>query len=313
MSGVEEVADGKKAGRFKKHMIRYIYLYLMIAPVIVYYLIFMYAPMFGLQIAFKDYRPSLGMLQSPFVGIKHFTAFFGSYYFERILKNTLLISFYDILFGFPAPIILALILNEQRNALFKRSVQTVTYLPHFVSTVIICGMMVDFLSLNGWVNAILSSLTGRAPTAFLQVPEWFRGIFVGSNIWQEVGWGSIIYLSALSAINEEYYEAARIDGASRWQQLRHITLPGILSTIVIMLIMRVGRVMNVSSEKVLLLYTPNTYETADVISTFVYRKGILESNYGYATAVGLFNSAVNFVLLISVNQLSRKVTDNSLW
>lgn len=297
----------------RRHFSRHKYLYIMIAPVLVYYLVFQYAPMFGLQIAFKDYRPSMGILGSPWVGFKHFTGFFSSYYFTRILRNTLLVSLYDILFGFPAPIILALVLNNLRGARFKRIVQTVTYLPHFVSTVIICGLMVDFLARSGWVNALLGSLFGLEPVAFLQEPGWFRTIFVGSGIWQELGWGSIIYLSALSAINEEYYEAARIDGASRWQQLVSITLPCIMSTVVIMLILRMGRVMNVSAEKVLLLYTPNTYETADVISTFVYRKGMLESNYGYATAVGLFNAVINFTFLVLVNRLSRKVSDNSLW
>ncbi|MCL2058055.1 MAG: ABC transporter permease subunit [Oscillospiraceae bacterium] len=299
--------------RLKKHIIRFKYLYIMIFPVLLYYAIFMYVPMNGLQIAFKDYRPSMGVLRSPFIGLRHFTSFFSSFYFTRILRNTLLISFYDILFGFPAPIILALILNQLRGIWFKRTVQTITYLPHFVSTVIICGMMVDFLSRNGWVNALLSQITGIEPILFLQRPDWFRSIFVGSGIWQELGWGSIIYLSALSSINEEFYEAARIDGASRWQQLWNITLPCLMSTIIIMLILRVGRVMNVSSEKVLLLYTPNTYETADVISTFVYRKGLLESNYGYATAVGLFNAVINFVMLVSVNSLSKKVSESSLW
>ena len=305
---------GLKTGiKLKKHIIRFKYLYIMIFPVLLYYAVFMYAPMYGLQIAFKEYRPSMGITTSPFIGIKHFRDFFSSYYFVRLIRNTLLISFYDILFGFPAPIILALILNQLRGTIFKRTVQTITYLPHFVSTVIICGMIVDFMSRNGWVNALISGITGGEPILFLQKPEWFRSLFVGSGIWQELGWGSIIYLSALSAINEEFYEAARIDGASRWQQLRYITLPCLMSTIVIMLILRVGRVMNVSTEKVLLLYTPNTYETSDVISSFVYRKGLLESNYGYATAIGLFNAVINCIMLVSVNGISKKVSDNSLW
>jgi len=288
------------------------YLWIMIIPVIVYYAIFMYAPMFGLQIAFKNYRPSLGVWASKWVGFDHFEMFFNSYYFERLVRNTVLINVYDVIFGFPAPIILALLLNELRSNRYKRVVQTVTYLPHFVSLIVLCGMIVDFFSLSGWINDIIVSLGGQR-IGFLDEAQYFRTLYVASGIWQEVGWGSIIYLSALSAIDAQLYEAAEIDGAGRWRKLISITLPGILSTIIIMLLLRLGRMMNVGAEKVLLLYNPSTYETADVISTFVYRKGLLEANYGYATAVGMFNSVINFVFLVCVNQFSKRTSGVALW
>jgi len=293
------------------HMNRYIYI--MLLPVVIYYLIFNYAPIFGLQIAFKDYRPTMGIWASRWIGLRQFKEFFASYYCWRLIRNTLLINFYDIIFGFPAPIIFALLINEIRGNLFKRTVQTVTYMPHFVSTVVICGMIVDFFSLNGWINNLVTFFTGHAPVQFLQSPECFRALYVGSGIWQELGWGSIIYLAALTSIDFELYEASKMDGAGRWYQLVHITIPGIVPTIIIMLILRVGRMMNIGAEKVLLLYNPSTYETADVINTFVYRKGLLEANYGYSTAVGLFNALINFALVIAMNQISKKVTENSLW
>lgn len=288
------------------------YLWMMIFPVIVFYAIFMYAPMFGLQIAFKDYRPSGGIWQSPWVGLEHFRTFFKSYYFERLVRNTVLINVYDVIFGFPAPILLALLLNELRSNAFKRVVQTVTYLPHFVSLIVLCGMIVDFFSLSGWVNDVILRLGGDR-IGFLDDAQYFRTLYVASGVWQEVGWGSIIYLSALSAIDAQLYEAAEIDGAGRWRKLVSITLPGILSTIIIMLLLRLGRMMNVGAEKVLLLYNPSTYDTADVISTFVYRKGLLEANYGYATAVGMFNSVINFAFLVIVNQLSKRASGVALW
>lgn len=288
------------------------YLWMMIFPVIVFYAIFMYAPMFGLQIAFKNYRPSSGIWQSPWVGLEHFRTFFKSYYFERLVRNTVLINVYDVIFGFPAPILLALLLNELRSNAFKRVVQTVTYLPHFVSLIVLCGMIVDFFSLSGWVNDVILRLGGDR-IGFLDDARYFRTLYVASGVWQEVGWGSIIYLSALSAIDSQLYEAAEIDGAGRWRKLVSITLPGILSTIIIMLLLRLGRMMNVGAEKVLLLYNPSTYDTADVISTFVYRKGLLEANYGYATAVGMFNSVINFAFLVIVNQLSKRASGVALW
>ncbi|WP_238403166.1 ABC transporter permease [Paenibacillus mesophilus] len=284
----------------------------MLIPVVAYYIVFYYVPMYGLQIAFKDFSPGLGLWESPWVGFQHFESFFNSYYFWRLLRNTLLLSFYELLFGFPAPIILALLLNELRSVVFKRAVQTITYMPHFISIVVISGMLVDFLARDGLINIVLSWF-GVEPIAFLGESSWFRTIFVSSNIWQSVGWGSIIYLSAMSAIDPSLYEAAKVDGASRWKQTMHITLPGIMPTVIILLILQIGTLMSVGTEKILLLYNSTTYETADVIGTFVYRKGILESDFSYSSAVGLFNSVINFILLISANAISRRTSDTKLW
>jgi putative aldouronate transport system permease protein len=286
--------------------------YLMLLPVALYFLVFHYIPLFGAQIAFRDFSPMQGILRSPWVGFRHFTEFFGSYYFWRLLRNTFLINLYDIFFAFPAPIVLALLLNEVKRHSFKRVVQTVTYMPHFISMVVICGMILDFLGRDGVVNNLLN-LAGIPTISFMTEPAWFRPVYVGTNVWQEVGWGSIIYLAALTAIDPQLYEAATMDGANRFRRLLAITLPGIAPTVIIMLILRMGRMMTVGFEKVLLLYNPSTYETGDVISTFVYRKGILETSYSYSAAVGLFNSAINFLLLVSMNALCRRVSEASLW
>ncbi|TNJ65225.1 sugar ABC transporter permease [Paenibacillus hemerocallicola] len=288
------------------------YVYLMLVPVIAYYVIFYYVPMYGLQIAFKDYSPGLGMWNSEWVGFRHFESFFDSYYFWRLLRNTLLLSLYELLFGFPASIILALLLNELRSNVLKRFVQTVTYMPHFISIVVISGMLVDFLARDGLINNVLG-LFGVEPVAYLGESSWFRTIFISSNIWQSVGWGSIIYLSAMSGIDPSLYEASRVDGASRWKQMLHVTLPGIMPTVVILLILQIGSFMTVGTDKILLLYNSTTYETADVIGTFVYRKGILESDFSYSAAVGLFNSIINFALLVLANAISRRTSDNKLW
>ncbi|GAA4838176.1 ABC transporter permease subunit [Paenibacillus vulneris] len=288
------------------------YLYLMMVPVIVYYAIFHYAPMYGAIIAFKDYTPMKGILGSPWVGLDNFKDFFSSYYFWRILKNTLIISLYSLCFEFPAPIILAILINEVRNAAFKRVVQSITYMPYFISMIVICGMIKDFTNSGGVINSIFTFFGGDGQ-AMLQKPEMFRGIYIVSEIWQKIGWESIIYIAALMSIDQEQYEAARIDGAGRWKQILHITLPGILPTITILFILRMGNMLNVGFEKIILLYNPVTYDTADVINTFVYRKGLLEFGWSYSSAVGLFNSVFNLVLLISANWISRKVNENSLW
>jgi len=288
------------------------YLYLMAIPGLFFYIIFHYFPMYGAIIAFKNYRPSLGITASSWVGLKNFISFFQSYYFWTILKNTILINCYELLWGFPAPIILALLLNEIRNERFKKSVQTVTYLPHFISTVVICGLLVDFTSQNGLINNLIGLFGGHRENLLMK-PELFRTIYVSSEIWQSVGWGSIIFLAALTGIDPELYNAATVDGANRLKQALHVTLPGIAPTIVIMLILRIGKMMNVGAEKILLLYSPTIYDTADVISTFVYRKGLIDANYSYSAAVGLFNSVINFTLLILANKISRKVNDTSLW
>lgn len=289
------------------------YLYLMIIPVLAYYVIFHYAPMYGALIAFKNYSPMKGILGSPWVGLAHFESFFSSYYFWRIFKNTVLISLYSLLFEFPMPILLALLLNEVKNKTFKKTAQSITYMPYFISMIVICGMIKDFTNSGGFMNTIFVSFLGTDGQAMLQKPELFRSIYVISDIWQRIGWESIIYMAALTGIDQEQYEAARIDGASRLQQVWNITLPGILPVIVIMFILRTGNLLNVGFEKIILLYNPVIYETADVISSFVYRKGLLEFNWSYSSAVGLFNSVLNLLLLIAANRLSKKVTDNSLW
>lgn len=288
-------------------------LYLMFLPVILYYLIFCYAPMFGIVIAFKDYNAFLGFFNSPWVGFEHFINFFKSTYFFRLIGNTFLISFYGLIFGFPLPIILALMLNEVKDGKFKKITQTISYLPHFISTVVIVGMFVNFLSPStGLINNIIAMLGGER-VYFLNDPKYFRSLYTLMNIWQGVGWGSIIYLAALSGIDVELYEACIIDGGGRIRQTLHITLPGIMGTIIIMLIFRIGSILSVGSESIILMYSPSIYETADVISTYVYRRGLVEAEYSFASAVGLFNSVIAFVFIIGTNALARRYTETSLW
>lgn len=303
--------------RLKKDLRRNYQAYLLFLPVLAFYLIFAYKPMYGILIAFKDYSPMKGILGSPWAansGMAHFISFFHSYYFVRLLKNTLIISITNLLVTFPAPIVLALLLNEVRSKKFKKTVQTLTYLPHFVSMVVICSMVQLFVSNTGFITQILSALgLVDGATSLLSHSELFVPIYNISGLWQTVGWSAIIYMSALSAIDQELYEAARIDGANRWKQTLHVTVPGIMGTIIILLILRIGTIMSVGHEKIILLYNEEIYNTADVISTYVYRKGLLESNWSFSTAVGLFNSVINFVLVIGANKLSKKTTDMGLW
>lgn len=287
-------------------------IYWMTLPVILYFLVFHYVPMFGILMAFQNYKPALGLLKSEWVGFQHFINFFQSDNFFRVIKNTLVLSIYDLIFAFPAPIILALLLNEVHNKPFKKTVQTISYLPYFLSMVVICGIIRDFTASNGPITAIVTAVTGKTGN-LLSMPEMFRPIFITTNIWQMVGYNSIIYLAALSQIDDTQYEAAVIDGAGYWKQCLHVTLPGIAPTIIIMLILRVGQLMSVNFEKVLLLYNQATYETSDVISTYVYRQGIINYNYGYSTAVGLFNSVIGFILIVTTNAISKKVTETSLF
>ncbi len=284
--------------------------YLMLLPVLLYYLIFHYGPMYGAVIAFEDFNPVKGIFGSRWVGLQNLQDFFSSVYFTRLIFNTLAINVIDLIVGFPAPIILALLITELRWNPFKRLVQTVTYLPHFISVVVVVGMLFDFFARDGLVNEMLAS---TPPTAFMQSPEWFRQLFVGSGIWQHVGWGSIVYLAAIATVDPTLYEAAKVDGANRFQQIRHITIPGIMPTIIILLILRMGTMMTVGYEKIILMYNPLTYETADVISTYVFRRGILQADFGFSAAVGLFNSVINFALLIAANKISRRVTETGLW
>ncbi|BFT72455.1 ABC transporter permease subunit [Paenibacillus sp. P36] len=287
-------------------------LYVMLLPIILFFGVFHYIPMYGAIIAFKDFSPRLGILGSPWAGLEHFRTFFEGIYFWRTLKNTILISLYDLIFGFPAPIILALLLNEIKKTFFKRSIQTITYMPHFVSLVVVCGMIKEFTASSGLVNDVIAFLGGERLSLLLEA-QFFRTIYVSSGVWQHIGWGTIIYLAALAGIDTEQYEAAKIDGAGRWKQMFHITLPGIMPTIVILLILEMGRMMNVGTEKIILLYNPTVYDTADVISSYVYRMGLQEFNYSFSSAVGLFNSAINFTLVIGSNWLSRKLNNTSLW
>jgi putative aldouronate transport system permease protein len=291
---------------------KYKYLYLMAVPVLAYYLIFAYWPMYGAQIAFKEFSPGLGITGSPWVGLQHYRNFFGSFYFWRILRNTVVLNILGLFITFPAPILLALLLNELRGVLFRRVVQTVSYLPHFISIMVVCGMIVDFTRSGGVINDAVVALGGKSTTMLLR-PEMFRTIYIASDIWQSIGWSSIIYLAALAAVDPQLYEAAGMDGASRLMKILHVSLPGILPTVVVLLILRVGQIMSVGYEKIILLYNPANYETADVISSFVYRKGLMEFNFSYSTAVGLFNSFVNLAFLGLANKLSRTFTENSLW
>jgi len=299
--------------RLKSNMSKYYQLYLLIIPVLLYYIIFHYGPMYGAQIAFKRFTPAEGILGSSWVGFENFIKYYNSYYFWRLIKNTVLLNLTDLVFGFPAPIILALLINEVRSNKYKRTVQTITYIPHFVSLVVICGLLKDMLNTNGLINYMVNIIFGREPVPYLLNPQYFRTIYVASGIWQQVGWGSIIYLAAITGIDQELYEAATVDGAGRFRKILNITIPCIAPTIIIMFIMRLGQMMNVGVEKVLLLYNPATYETSDVISTFVYRKGLLEMDYSYSAAVGLLNSVINFLLVVAANSISKRVSETSLW
>jgi putative aldouronate transport system permease protein len=286
---------------------------LMLAPVIAFFVIFHYVPMYGALIAFKEVAPGKGYMAGKWIWFANFELFFSSIFFWRLLRNTFVLSFYSILFGFPIPILFALALNGIRTPYYKRFVQSASYLPHFISTVIVVGMMVNFLSpVNGVVNQIIKSF-GGAPLHFFNSARWFRPLYVGSEVWQSFGWGSIIYLAALTGINPELYEAATVDGASRLQRMWHIDLPGILPTIMILLILRMGGILAVGFERIILMYNPATYEVADVIQTYVYRRGVLQADVSFATAVGLFNSTINLIFLVAFNRFSRRITEISLW
>ena len=293
-------------------MAKYKHIYIMLIPTILYFAIFCYGPMFGISIAFQDYSITKGVLKSPFVGFQNFIRFFSEYDSWRLIRNTLTISVYKLIFDFPAPIILALALNEIRRLKFKKAVQTITYMPHFISLVISMGMALTFLSSDGLFNGI-RALFGQEPIQFMNDSKYFYPVYILTGIWQGIGWGSIIYMSALSGIDQELYEAATVDGAGRWKQMVHVTFPGILPTVVILLIMQIGTLMSVGYEKIILLYNPTIYDKADVISTYVYRKGLINGDYSYATAVSMFNSVVNIILLVFANKFSNKVVGSGLW
>lgn len=299
--------------KLKRDLVQNKAIYLMVLPVILYYFIFKYLPMYGSIIAFKDFSIPKGIMGSEWVGFKNFQTFFDSIYFWRVLRNTLLLSVYSLVFGFPAPIILAILLNEVRMKFFKNIVQTVTYLPHFISLVVICGILLDFTNRDGVISAIIEFFGGQRTTLLSDAAN-FRTIYVASGIWQELGWSSIIFLAAISGINPELYEAAKVDGSGKFRQMWSITLPSLIPIIMILLILRIGGLMDIGFEKVILLYNANTYETADIISSFVYRKGIAEGqDYSFTSAVGLFQAVINLVLLISANWFSRRVSGSKLW
>lgn len=287
-------------------------IYFLAIPIVLFYLIFHYKTMYGAVIAFYNYRPAKGISGSAFVGLDHFASYFTGPFFWRTLKNTLAISLLSLLFGFPAPILLALLLNEVGNRHFKKTVQTITYLPHFVSSVVICGMLTSFCLSTGLFNDIIA-LFGGQRVSLLQGTRYYRAIYIASDIWQTVGWSSILYLAALSGVDRNLYEAAQLDGANKWQQVWSITVPGITPTIMIQLILQIGSLMSVGYEKTLLIYNPTNYEVSDIISTYNYRMGLELGDWSYATAIGLFNSVVNCILLVISNKLSKKYTESSLW
>ena len=290
-------------------------LYLMLLPVLAYYLVFCYKPMYGALIAFMDFVPGKPLMENRWVGLDNFLRFFQDRNFKRLMVNTVRISLTQIVFGFPMPILFALLLNEVRSKGYLRAVQTISYMPHFISLVVVCGMIRQFVNSDGVITQALTLLgmTSKRTLSLLTYPKYFLTIYTVSGIWQGMGYGSIIYLAALTNVSPELYEAARIDGAGRWKQTLHVTIPGILPTVAILLIMRMGNVLNVGYEKILLLYNAQTYSVADVISTFVYRLGLQQFDFSFSTAVGLFNSVINVAILVLFNALSRKFNQNSLW
>lgn len=288
-------------------------LYIFVLPTMAYFIVFHYFPLYGLQIAFRDYAPSSGIWNSPWVGLEHLRRFFDSYYFWDLIGNTVGISLYEMIVGFPIPIIIALALNELKNGAFKKWVQTVTYAPHFISVVVMSGMIIAFLSPGtGLVNLAIKTLGGE-PVQFLGEPGWFKSVFVLSGVWQSMGWGTIIYLAALAGVDPQQHEAAMIDGATRMKRIWHINLPSILPTMVILLILNVGSFMSVGFEKVFLLQNPLNLESSDVISTYVYRSGLVQGQFSFSAAIGLFNSVINFILLLTVNRIAKRVNETSLW
>lgn len=315
MSVAKKEAAAPKVSQFKLiksdfHKNKWIYL--MFLPVLAYYLIFCYGPMYGAIIAFKDYVPSQGIIGSPWVGMKWIKEFVTDYYFFRLLKNTLVISVTSLVVNFPIPIIFALLVNELRSKQYAKCVQTITSLPHFISLMVICGMIKTFTMDTGIITKLYGALTGNYEN-LLNNPHAFVPIYVFSGTWQEMGWSAIIYIAALAGVDQELYEAAAIDGAGKLRQVFAITLPSIAPTIVVLLILRLGGMLNVGYEKIILLYNEGIYETADVISSYVYRRGIINSDWSYSAAVGLFNSIINFILVVASNKISSKLSENSLW
>ena len=307
---------GKKMSffqRFWENMKKNWILYAMILPVAIYYIIFAYAPMYGIQLAFKDYQVKEGIMGSPWVGLEHFIRFFKSYNFGQLLKNTIGISVYSLLVGFPIPIIFALMLNYLRNKFLKKTVQMVSYAPYFISTVVMCGMIAIFMNPDTGILNVIRNFFGMESVDFLAKPEWFKDIYVWTGVWQGMGWSSIIYISALSGVDYQLHEAAIMDGATKIQRMIHVDLPSIRPTIIMLLILQIGSLMNVGFEKVFLLQNTLNKSAASVISTYTYEVGLINSDYGYSTAVGLFNSLINVILIVGANQICKKLADESLF
>ena len=288
-------------------------IYFLCIPIVLWYIIFCYMPMGGIVIAFQNFTPARGISGSPWVGAEHFIRFFTGPYAWRLIRNTFMLSLLDLLFNFPAPIIFALLLNEVYCKTFKKTIQTISYMPYFISLVVLCGIVVDFTKSGGVISSAVAAVTGTAPQNLLGNVKYFRTIYTVSSIWQGLGYGSIIYIAALSGIDPSLYEAATVDGASKLQRIVNIDLPGILPTIIIQLIMQCGRLMNVGHEKVLLMQNNLNMSSSDIISTYVYRIGLENARYSFSAAVGMFNSVINTFLLILVNTISRKVSETSLW
>jgi putative aldouronate transport system permease protein len=287
-------------------------LYLFMLPAIVYFIVFQYVPMYGVLIAFKDFTASLGILGSPWVGFQQFERFFQNYQFWALIKNSLSLSVFQLVIGFPMPIIIALLLNQMVQEKYKRFVQTVIYAPHFVSTVVLAGMVFVFFSDKGLVNSVITLFGGKA-TSFMAEPSWFQPLYIGSGVWQETGWACIFYLAALAGVSPEIHEAATMDGANKWQRILHVDIPAIMPTAIILLILAVGNIMNLGFEKAYLLQTPLNQPSAEIIPTYVYKVGLQQADYSFGAAVGLFNSVINLVLLWFVNKAARRISGSGLW
>ena len=316
MSSPKRVKERKFTGEaIAKDMRRNWKRYLLVIPLVLFYFVFAYLPMGGILMAFCDYKPKLGIFGSFInrnVGFKNFTDFFGSFYFWRLMKNTILLNGWSLIISFPLTIIVALLINDIGNKYFKKTVQTISYLPYFISMVVVCGIIVDFCRTTGVLGTAMAAITGKSQN-LLGVASYWRTIYIGSDLWQGLGFGTILYIAALSGVSKELYEAAEIDGAGHWQQMIHVTIPGIAPTIIIMLILRVGMLMASSYEKTILLYNQQIYDTADIIASYVYRKGLIDGDYSYSTAVGLFNSVINLVLITVTNKISKKYSETSLF
>lgn len=316
VKAVRKRANGKKYTKeaiikdFRKNK----YDYLMVLPVVVFFIVFSYSPMYGILMAFSDYKPKWGIMGSlvhSFVGLKHFKEFFGSMYFGRLLKNTLAISILSLVISFPAEIILALLMNEVRRKWFSKTISVITYMPHFISMVVLGGILVDFCRTDGVLGVLMTQLTGKSQN-LLAVADYWRPIYFGSGMWQNLGFGSIIFIAAIAGVDQQLYEAAELDGAGYMRRMWYVTLPGIMNTIIVMLIMRIGMIMSLGADKTILLYNSQIYDKADIIASYVYRRGLMNGDYSFSTAVGLFQSVVNLILIMSTNALSKRYSEYSV-